>query len=308
MSFPTRTNAIDFNSARLQRFGFSPAQFLTQPLLDYDQLQRRLGLQLQTSLEADKVLAMFFQSVQQLIPLGALIYRHEGTDLRLELGERARYEASYCMTYEGEQMGQLMFQRDQSFGEDELAQLESLLSNLVYPLRNALLYRHASLSALRDPLTGAGNRIAMEQSLSRETEIARRHQQPLSALMLDIDHFKSINDTHGHATGDEVLKAVADTIKDRLRNIDQVFRFGGEEFLIVLTNTGRESAALVGERLRQAILQLKCLTNGGAAQLTISLGCATMLPGESPDSLVRRADSALYAAKRQGRNRLEMAG
>ncbi|TDV70381.1 GGDEF domain-containing protein [Pseudomonas sp. LP_7_YM] len=308
MSFPTRTNAIDFNSARLQRFGFSPAQFLAQPLLDYDQLQRRLGLQLQTSLEADKVLAMFFQSVQQLIPLGALIYRHEGTDLRLELGARARHDASYCITYEGEQMGQLTFQRDQAFGEDELAQLESLLSNLIYPLRNALLYRHASLSALRDPLTGAGNRIAMEQSLSREAEIARRHQQPLSALMLDIDHFKGINDTHGHVTGDEVLKAVADMIKDRLRNIDQVFRFGGEEFLIVLTNTPRESAALVGERLRQAILQLKCPANHSAAQLTISLGCATLLPGESPDSLVRRADSALYAAKRQGRNRLEMAG
>jgi diguanylate cyclase (GGDEF)-like protein len=148
----------------------------------------------------------------------------------------------------------------------------------------------------------------MEQSLTREAEIARRQQQPLSVLMLDIDHFKGINDTHGHATGDVVLRGVVDAIKDRLRNIDQVFRFGGEEFLIVLTNTGRESAALVGERLRNAALQLTYPVNGRPVELTVSLGCSTLLPGESPDSLLRRADTALYAAKRQGRNRLEMAG
>jgi diguanylate cyclase (GGDEF)-like protein len=308
MSFPTRTNAIDFDSARLQRLGFVPAHSAALQPLDYEQLQRRLGMLLQTSLEADKILAMFFSSVQQFIALNALTYKHLGTDLRVEFGERARHNASYCMTHEGEQMGELAFQRDKRFTEQELSQLESLLANLLFPLRNALLYRNASLSALRDPLTGAGNRIAMEQSLTREAEIARRQQQPLSVLMLDIDHFKEINDTHGHATGDEVLRAVADAIKDRLRNIDQVFRFGGEEFLIVLTNTGRESAALVGERLRNAALQLTYPVNGRPVELTVSLGCSTLLPGESPDSLVRRADTALYAAKRQGRNRLEMAG
>jgi diguanylate cyclase (GGDEF)-like protein len=308
MSFPTNTNAIDFDSARLQRFGFAPAHgFAPQPL-DYEQLQRRLELQLQTSLEADKILAMFFQSVQQFIPLKALNYKHVGTDLRLEFGERSRHKASYCITHDGEQMGELAFQRDRRFAEHELTQLEALLATLLYPLRNALLYRNANLSALRDPLTGAGNRIAMEQSLTREAEIARRQQQPLSVLMLDIDHFKGINDTHGHATGDVVLRGVADAIKDRLRNIDQVFRFGGEEFLIVLTNTGRESAALVGERLRNAALQLTYPVNGSPVELTVSLGCSTLLPGESPDSLLRRADTALYAAKRQGRNRLEMAG
>ncbi len=308
MSFPTRTNAIDFDSARLQRHGLAVAQSPAQAPLSHEQLQRKLAMQLQSSLEADKILSMFFDNVQQLIPLNALTYKHLGTDLRLEFGERVRHSASYRMTYEGEQLGELGFQRDRRFSEEELSQLESLLSSLLYPLRNALLYRSANLSALRDPLTGAGNRIAMEQSLTREIEIARRQQQPLSVLMVDIDHFKTINDTHGHATGDEVLRAVTDTIKDRLRNIDQVFRFGGEEFLIVLTNTGRESAALVGERLRHAALQLTYPVQGSAVELTVSLGCSTLLPGESPDSLLRRADTALYAAKRQGRNRLEMAG
>jgi diguanylate cyclase (GGDEF)-like protein len=205
-------------------------------------------------------------------------------------------------------MGELAFERDRRFSEDELAQLESLLASLLYPMRNALLYRTAMLSALRDPLTGAGNRKAMDQSLAREIEIARRQNQPLSVLMLDIDHFKGINDTHGHATGDQVLRSVAEAIKDRLRNIDQVFRFGGEEFLIVLSNTGSESAAMVGERLRDAAQQLSYPLNEGPVKLTVSLGCSTLLPGESPDSLLHRADTALYAAKRHGRNRLEMAG
>jgi diguanylate cyclase (GGDEF)-like protein len=161
---------------------------------------------------------------------------------------------------------------------------------------------------MRDPLTDTGNRIAMEQMLHREVDMARRHMQPLSVLMLDLDHFKQINDSYGHGTGDEALKAVAATLKNQLRNVDMVFRFGGEEFLVLLSNTSREAAALVGERLRMAVLELQYLVQGRAIDLSISLGCATLLPAESVDSLLRRADSALYVAKRNGRNRLAMAG
>jgi diguanylate cyclase (GGDEF)-like protein len=205
-------------------------------------------------------------------------------------------------------MGELVFRRNQRFSEQELGNLESLLSALLYPMRNALLYRAATQTALRDPLTGAGNRIAMEQTLQREIEMSRRHLQPLSLLMLDIDHFKQVNDLHGHGAGDEVLKAVAASIKDQLRNVDMVFRYGGEEFLILLSNTSREAAAMVGERLRYANQAQDYYADGQLIELTVSLGCATLLPGESAESLLRRADSALYVAKREGRNRLTMAG
>ena len=150
--------------------------------------------------------------------------------------------------------------------------------------------------------------VAMNQALQREVDLARRNLQPLSVLMLDIDHFKSINDRFGHATGDEVLKAVATVLKDSLRNIDMVFRYGGEEFLVLLSNTSREAAQMVGERLRLAVLGLQHVEEGRALELSISLGCATLLAGESPDSLLRRADNALYVSKREGRNRLSMAG
>ncbi|BAN49657.1 GGDEF domain-containing protein [Metapseudomonas resinovorans] len=305
---PTQSNTIDFDAAKLQRLGFSgkrPPKLRPLNLVD---LRRQLTLQLQTSLDVERIVGLFFAEVQRLIPLDAMAYQHQSSDLRLEYGSRSSHSAGYRLTHEGEYLGELIFRRNQRFDEQELNQLESLLAALLYPLRNALLYRAAIQSALRDPLTDTGNRIAMEQTLQREVELARRNLQPLSVLMLDIDHFKRINDEFGHGTGDEVLKAVANTLKARLRNVDMVFRFGGEEFLVLLSGTCREAAALVGERLRMGVLELQYLVQGRPLDLSISLGCATLLPAESVESLLRRADNALYVAKREGRNRLSMAG
>ncbi|OCR26308.1 DeoR family transcriptional regulator [Pseudomonas syringae] len=312
MISPTQTNntnAIDFDAAKLQRLGFCnrQSQHIVPPPVDLSQLIHQLGLHLQTSLEVERVLSIFFQGVQRWMSLSALTYDHRDSDLHLQLGERSHHSANYSLSNEGEYLGTLLFQRNQRFTEQELADLESLLACLLFPMRNALLYRSATQSALRDPLTGAGNRIAMDQTLSREIEVARRHKQPLSLLMLDIDHFKQVNDTYGHSSGDEVLKAISLAIKGQLRNIDRVFRYGGEEFLIVLSNTGRESAAMIGERLRQAAHDLIYPILDHPLELTVSLGCSTLLPAESADSLLRRADAALYVAKREGRNRLAMA-
>jgi diguanylate cyclase (GGDEF)-like protein len=271
-------------------------------------LRQQLSLQLQTSLEPQRILGTFYREIQRLVPLDALCYLHKSSDLRLEFGQRGHHSISYSLSHEGEHLGELIFRRNQRFSEQEQGNLESLLAALLFPMRNALLYRTATQCALRDPLTGTGNRIAMDQTLQREIELSRRHLQPLSVLMLDIDHFKQVNDTHGHSTGDDVLKAVAASIKNQLRNVDMVFRYGGEEFLILLSNTSREAAAMVGERLRFAVQSQEYLADSHMIVLTVSLGCSTLLPGESAESLLRRADSALYVAKREGRNRLKMAG
>jgi diguanylate cyclase (GGDEF)-like protein len=301
------TNTIDFDTAKLQRLGYTkPAQKPIKPI-SLAQLRQQLNLRLQTSLEVERIIEMFFNEVQQLIPLNTLNYELSSCDLRFELGERATHCASYHLNHQDQYLGELTFRRNVRFSEEELAQLESLLASLVYPLRNALLYRVAVHSALRDPLTETGNRIAMEQALGREIEIARRNLQSLSILMIDIDHFKQINDNHGHSTGDEALKAVAGALKASLRNVDMVFRIGGEEFLVLLSNTNQEAASMVGERLRQAVMNTQYVANGEAMKLSISLGCASLQPGESKDSLMHRADCAMYASKRAGRNRLSMA-
>lgn len=308
MKSPSQTNAIDFDSAKLQRLGFGQQPPLLERTVSLAQLRQALGLQLQTSLEPQRILGLFFREIQRLVPLDALSYEHQPSDLRLQFGARGHHSISYSLSHEGEQLGELVFRRNQRFSEQEQGNLESLLSTLLFPMRNALLYRAATQSALRDPLTDTGNRIAMDQTLEREIEMSRRHSQPLSLLMLDIDHFKHINDTYGHSAGDEVLKAVAASIKNQLRNVDMVFRFGGEEFMILLSNTSREAAAMVGERLRFAAQAQDYEAEGKMIELTVSIGCSTLLPGESAESLLRRADSALYVAKREGRNRLAMAG
>jgi diguanylate cyclase (GGDEF)-like protein len=308
MKPPSQTNAIDFDSAKLQRLGFGQQPPILERPVSVAQLRQQLNLQLQTSLEPQRILGLFYREIQRLVPLDALSYQHKSSDLRLEFGLRGHHSISYSLSHEGEHLGELVFRRNQRFSEHEQANLESLLAALLYPMRNTLLYRAATQSALRDPLTDTGNRIAMDQTLQREIELARRHMQPLSLLMLDIDHFKQINDTHGHGAGDDVLKAVAASIKNQLRNVDMVFRYGGEEFLILLSNTSREAAALVGERLRCAAQTEDYPADGCTVELTVSLGCSTLLPGESAESLLRRADSALYVAKREGRNRLTMAG
>jgi diguanylate cyclase (GGDEF)-like protein len=308
MKSPSQTNAIDFDSAKLQRLGFGQQQTTLERPISLAQMRQQLSMQLQTSLEPQRILGLFFREIQRLVPLDALSYQHKSSDLRLEFGQRGHHSISYSLSHEGEHLGDLVFRRNQRFSEQEQGYLESLLGSLLYPMRNTLLYRAATQSALRDPLTDTGNRIAMDQTLAREIELSRRHLQPLSLLMLDIDHFKQINDTHGHSAGDDVLKAVAASIKSQLRNVDMVFRFGGEEFLILLSNTSREAAALVGERLRMAAQAEEYIADGRSIELTVSLGCATLLPGESIESLLRRADNALYVAKREGRNRLAMAG
>ena len=308
MKSPSQTNAIDFDSAKLQRLGFGQQQPTLERPISLAQLRQQLSMQLQTSLEPQRILGLFYREIQRLVPLDALSYQHKSSDLRLEFGHRGHHSISYSLSHEGEHLGELVFRRNQPFSEQEQGYLESLLASLLYPMRNTLLYRAATQSALRDPLTDTGNRIAMDQTLQREIDMARRHLQPLSLLMLDIDHFKHINDTHGHATGDKVLKAVAASIKSQLRNVDMVFRFGGEEFLILLSNTGRDAASMVGERLRHAAQAQDYWADEERIELTVSLGCSTLLAGESAESVLRRADNALYVAKREGRNRLAMAG
>ena len=308
MKPPSQTNAIDFDRAKLQRLGFGQQPPRPERSVSLAQMRQQLSQLLQTSLEPQRILGLFFREIQRLVPLDALSYEHKASDLRLEFGECAPHSVSFSLNHEGEHLGRLVFRRKQAFSDQEQGNLESILSALLYPMRNTLLYRAATQSALRDPLTDTGNRIAMDQTLQREIEMSRQHLQPLSLLMLDIDHFKHVNDNHGHSAGDEVLKAVAGSIKHQLRNVDMVFRFGGEEFLILLSNTGREAAAMVGERLRFAAQEQDYAADGKSIELTVSLGCSTLLPGESADSLLRRADNALYVAKRAGRNRLAMAG
>lgn len=163
--------------------------------------------------------------------------------------------------------------------------------------------------ATTDSLTACYNRAYFTEQLPRELARAQRHGRPLSVAFCDVDHFKQINDRHGHAMGDQVLSAVGDCLRQLLRSGgDWVARYGGEEFVLVLPETTLSQAAVLAERMRQAVSQQirLPLETGGTLGVTMSLGLAQWLCGESEDSLLKRADACLYAAKRQGRNRVCM--
>lgn len=160
----------------------------------------------------------------------------------------------------------------------------------------------------RDPLTGLANRRALERFFSDAWRQASLHSLPISALMIDLDHFKRFNDSHGHQAGDECVKQVARAVQQLVRDpTDLVARYGGEEFLVVLTGTEAIAAASVAERIRQTIeaLEITRTGDGKPLRITASVGIATHWPaaGGHPAQLVRAADQALYQAKRGGRNR-----
>ncbi|HEY8566244.1 MAG TPA: diguanylate cyclase [Beijerinckiaceae bacterium] len=158
-----------------------------------------------------------------------------------------------------------------------------------------------------DHLTGVANRARFFELAEAEAERWKRLEQPLSAIMLDADHFKSVNDTYGHPAGDAVLKALATTCRGMLRSVDIMGRLGGEEFAIVLPSIDLEATRLVAERLRGAIQGLKVEAAGHVIGFTASFGCATMGgPVTNVSKLLQAADDALYRAKQGGRNRVEV--
>lgn len=165
----------------------------------------------------------------------------------------------------------------------------------------ALLQARLQELALVDPLTGAYNRRHLEVCLRGAVERMRRYQTPCTLLALDIDHFKRINDELGHDAGDQVLRAVVELLTGRLRQIDLVFRTGGEEFVVLLGDTELPDAVLVAEELRRSVANSRLLADW---RVTVSAGVASLEVSEECESWLKRGDLSLYRAKRSGRNRV----
>ena len=162
-------------------------------------------------------------------------------------------------------------------------------------------------SSVRDPLTGLHNRRYLDERIKAEFSYAQRHGDPLSVLMVDIDHFKRVNDRAGHAVGDAVLRIVAASIQRVIRPEDVLARYGGEEFVVIARRVDQRNATILAERIRSRVERLPLPLEVDVDKLTVSVGVATMTaadPYELPEQLVRAADSAMYAAKGHGRNRV----
>jgi len=278
----------------------------------------------------DRYLAMLFKaqaaSKEALGQAGAALEDYKRhTDLQMKLQGKMRLEQGRMLEYEYE-IRRRDFENRQLRAEaaakrEEVATLQTVrrlqwlvivLAALLVALLSSLAWRQWNKSralhslTLLDPLTGVANRPGIEREAARALDESLREGMPLSLLMLDIDHFKAINDRHGHAAGDKVLRATASAWQAQLRGRDPLGRVGGEEFVVVCPDTTLEQAMVVANRLRDATRALRFDGIDPALRVSVSIGAAQALKaGDSCDALIDRADSALYRAKQQGRDRVE---
>ncbi len=209
------------------------------------------------------------------------------------------------LIYGERSMGALMVQSDDPsriWQESELLLLNTVADQVAVAVNHARLFEAVQKQALTDGLTGCLNRRAFEMQLDRDMNLAMRMRQPVSLVLLDLDHFKKINDSFGHAAGDLVLRTLAGVLREELRGIDTAARYGGEEFALILPQADFEGAVMVAERLRRRIEELDLPSVG---RVTASFGVATFPQhAVARDKLLEIADQALYAAKKDGRNRV----
>lgn len=270
-------------------------------------LQFGLARLLQTSLEVEQLVTLFAEWISKAMPITGLGYQHKEEGIDFSWESTGSNQLNYRLVIEQVTLGEIWLNRNHPFSETEVELIETLLTTLIFPLRNALTHRRVLRTALTDALTQVGNRQAFDNAIRREMELARRHKQPLSLLMIDVDHFKKINDNYGHPVGDQVLRQLAQEIALAARSTDLLYRYGGEEFALLLHNTPAEGALITAERIRLATANLRIPYRGDELNFTISLGVSTLDADESMEDLLTRADEALYRAKRQGRNQVCMA-
>jgi len=308
MANPMSAIILDFDTSKLvSTLGDSPRRQAQQDR-GRQQMLARLSTVLQTSIELGEILRLFHAEVSRAVTLHGISFSHAASNVEHAIGETSGHAVNYRLQTKDDYLGEISFhRRGDRYSDSELSLLESLLASLVYPLRNGLRYQEALRSALTDSLTGVGNRVSMENVMTREFELAVRYEQPLSALMVDLDFFKRINDTYGHAAGDYVIKTVAKTLRAASRNADMTFRYGGEEFVLLLNKTDAQGARITAERLRSTIEGLAIIIEGRTIPVTISVGVASLCRMETMHGFIDRADRALYGAKEAGRNRVVVA-
>jgi diguanylate cyclase (GGDEF)-like protein len=183
---------------------------------------------------------------------------------------------------------------------------DTIFKYLIGDNLEAAYYEEIHKMAVTDGLTQIANKRQLEEQLDKEVARARRHDRSLAVIMMDIDHFKQVNDVHGHLTGDVVLKEIAQLVRVRVRREELFARFGGEEFVLVLPETDREGAVEAAEAIRRLVAEHSMTFEGQMIRVTVSLGVATFDKSEhkGPDDLIRTADKNLYQAKGNGRNRV----
>lgn len=259
--------------------------------------------QLQTTLDLDKLFDIFSMEAARYVKFSGLYFKNAMVSKMLRGSRKAKHERQFELKLNDEFIGTISYSIDKPISMHHYKDLQRIHQVILYPLKNALQYHHAMQLAMQDSLTGLGNRRYFDEQLKRAMHNANRHNAHVGLVLGDLNKFKEINDTHGHSIGDQVLIQFADVLRTCVRDSDSIFRFGGDEFAIIVENASEYALDIIHNRLDSSLKTNPLLAK---YQIGCSLGTTFMNRADNEHSLFERADQALYRQKMNMSNRLSI--
>lgn len=243
---------------------------------------------LQTTLDLNQLLALLHEQTSHHLAVDGVEYHSESLNTPVMSGHNATHSCGYRLVNRETHLGELVFRRNRKFREKELALIEALIPLFFSPLRNAMRLREAMEHSFRDPISGARSERSLWQILPREIALARRHNRPLSGLLIDVNGLGEINRRCGHAAGDRVLEAVVALAGRLCRETDTIFRVEDDTFLLLLQETGEEGGRRLAARLVDACHDVEAEHEGQQLRPTISVACVAASGTDTAASFIAR--------------------
>ncbi len=300
-------NVLDNRFSPFNTFSTLTANALNAEAITHSVYDKRQSFalikQLQTTLDLDELLTIFSIEVAKYVNFSGLCFKSNTVRKTLCGHRKAKKERQFDLRISNEYIGTLIYGINAPISLTNYKIMTQLHQCLLYPIKNALSYHHAMELAMQDALTGLGNRRYFDEQLKRAMHNANRHRSLVGLVLGDLDKFKEINDTFGHIIGDQVLQEFSNVIRECIRDSDSPFRFGGDEFAILVENANKNALNIIEHRISMALNSNILLSK---YELTCSIGSTYMNSADDENSFFERADKALYRRKLNSEQRLNV--